>query len=222
MNAKIYKSYQEQKATKANESDYKSIEEINEDIINRRENGQSVKDVSDKYHTFKNYTDIRNEWCMGLLTERPDISWKSLRHYDEENDPISSFNGDFIAGINTPKGPVAQHMKLEHWDSLIVPELDHAPKYDGYLIDDSIERIKSLYEKDPSIDNYLGLIEVNGTLISKTADDIEEIYSWFSMYPDSNHALLHNRKELDEMFGIFKEPTENCKRKYIELPRNNS
>lgn len=221
MNAKTYKVYQEQKAKK-NESDYKSIEEINEDIINRRENGQSVKDVSDKYHTFKNYTDVRNAWCMGLLTERPDIAWKSLRHYDEENDPISSFNGDFIAGINTPKGPVAQHMKLEHWDSLVVPELDHAPKYDGYSMDDSIERIKSLYEKDPSIDNYLGLIEVNGTLISKTSNDIEEIYSWFSMYPDSNHALLHNRKELDEMFGIFKEPTENCKRKYIELPRNNS
>ena len=217
MNAKIYKSYQEQKA-KRNESDYKSIEEINEDIIIRRENGQSVKDVSDKYHTFKNYTDFRNAWCMGVLMERPDIAWKSLRHYDEINDPISDFNGDFIAGINTPKGPVAQHMKLEHWDSLNIPELDHAPEYDGYTMDDSIERIKSLYENDSSIDNYLGLIELEGSLISKTSNDIEEIYSWFSMYPDTNQVLLHNRKELDLMFEKYKDTKEVNVHRYYALP----
>jgi hypothetical protein len=222
MNAKTYKAYQEQKAKK-NESDYKSIEEINEDIIKRRENGQSVKDVSDGYHTFGEYTDTRNLWCMNYLKERPDISWKSLRHYDEENDPMSNFNDDFVVGVNTPKGPVAQHIKLKYWDEVKIPEIDHAPKYDGYTFEDATERIKSLLMENSSIDNYLGLIKLeDGKLISKTSNDIEEIYSWFSMYPDYSHALLHNRKELDEMFEMFKEPMGNCKRKYIELPRNNS
>ena len=32
----------------------------------------------------------------------PEISWKSKKHFDEENDPM--FNDSFIAGINTQKG----------------------------------------------------------------------------------------------------------------------
>ena len=41
----------------------------------------------------------------------PNLFWKSRKHFDEENDPM--FNGDFIAGINTPEGIATYHIKLE-------------------------------------------------------------------------------------------------------------
>ena len=206
----------------SNKTDYKSIEEINDDIKERRENGQSVKKVSDKYHTFEEYTDTRNLWCINYLTERPDISWKSLRHFDEENDSISNFNGDFVAGVNTPLGPVAQHIKMKYWDLLNAPEIDHAPEYDGYTMADSIERVKSLLEPEEGIENYLGLINVGDSLISRTSNDIDEMYKWFSMYPNTNQVLLHNRKELDLMFEKYKDTREVNVRRYYALPEKES
>lgn len=126
----------------------KEIGEINLDISERRKSGCSVKGVSDKYHTFGDYIDIRNLWFIAYCNERPDISWKSLKHYDEVNDPICNFNDDFIAGVNTPLGPVAQHLKMEYWNLLDVPKIEKAPKYDGYTFEDSKERIKSLYGRN--------------------------------------------------------------------------
>ena len=223
MNIKFYKlAYQNQKYAKLeNKVGYKSTEEINEDIMKRRENGQRVKKVSDGYHTYEEYTEARNAWCINYLTERPDISWKSLRHYDEENDSISNFNDDFVAGINTPKGPVAQHIKMKYWDLLKAPEIDHAPEYDGYTTAESIERINSLLDREPGVENYLGLIKVSDSeLLSNTSDDIEEIYKWFAMYPNTNQVLLHNRKELDLMFEKYKD-TEVHERRYFELTKTN-
>lgn len=54
------------------------------------------------------------------------------------------FNGDFIAGINTPKGIASYHIKLEYWDLFDISEIDRAPKYDNYSPEDVIKRILSL------------------------------------------------------------------------------
>ena len=121
-----------------------SIEEINKAIKELRDAGISVGEISDGYHTFKDYKDMRNHWFISTLNSNPDISWKSKKHFDEENDPISNFNGCFIAGINTPEGMATQHLKLEYWDCLDVPELDNAPKYDGYTEKDVKKRILSI------------------------------------------------------------------------------
>ena len=107
-------------------------------------NNKSTKDVSDGHHTLKEYLDMRNIYFIALCNAYPEFSWKSKKHYDEENDPISNFNGDFIAGINTPSGTISQHLKLEYWDELNVPIIENAPKYDNYTEEDVKIRIKSL------------------------------------------------------------------------------
>ena len=125
----------------------KTIEEINEDIMERRNNGQSVKTTSDGYHTFGDYTEMRNVYFVALCNVYSDIAWKSLKHYDEENDPIANFNGCFICGIDTPEGTVAQHLKMKFWEELDVPIRDNAPKYDGYTDEEIKRRIRSLRNK---------------------------------------------------------------------------
>lgn len=124
-----------------------SVNRINEDILELRRNGASPKKVSDKYHTFEDYVDIRNLWFVAYCNERSDISGKSKKHYDEETDPMSNFNDDFIAWVNTPMGTVAQHLKMKYWDLLDVPEYERGPKYDGYTFEDSKKRIMSLFTK---------------------------------------------------------------------------
>ena len=85
---------------------------------------------------------MRNIYFIQLLNAYPEISWKSKKHFDEENDPM--FDGDFIAGINTPDGVATQHLKMNFWDEVNVKEIDRAPQYDEYTENDVKIRIKSL------------------------------------------------------------------------------
>ena len=119
-----------------------NVEEINKAIQILKNAGISINGVSDGYHTFEDYKDMRNLWFIATLNSNPNISWKSKKHFDEEHDPM--FNRDFIAGINTPQGIATQHLKIKFWDDLQVKELDRAPKYDGYTEKDVKERIISL------------------------------------------------------------------------------
>lgn len=120
----------------------KSINEINKEIQEVKKQNQSIKEISDGNHTFGQYIDMRNNLFIALCNAYPEISWKSRKHYDEENDPM--FNGDFIAGINSDKGTITFHLKMKYWDDIIAEEIDRAPKYDGYTEEDVISRIKSL------------------------------------------------------------------------------
>ena len=105
----------------------------------------STKDISDGHHTFGELYKNRIILFCTLCNLLPDISWKSKKHYDEENDPI--FYGDFIAGINTPEGIATYHIKLQYWDLFDVPELERAPKYDNYGNEEVLKRILSLKKK---------------------------------------------------------------------------
>jgi hypothetical protein len=122
----------------------RTIEEINKDIMELRKAGISVNGISDGYHTIGDYKDMRNHWFISTLNSNPDISWKSKKHFDEKNDSISKFNGDFIAGIYTPEGLATQHLKLKYWDYLDVPELENAPKYDGYSEEEVKRRVLTI------------------------------------------------------------------------------
>ena len=57
------------------------------------------------------------------------------------------FNGDFIAGINTPEGIATYHFKLEFWDLFQIPEIEKAPRYDNYDNTTVLKRIYSLSKK---------------------------------------------------------------------------
>ena len=124
-----------------------NTEDINRQIKEGKESGViRPKLVSDTHHTFKDLY-RRIAVLFGVLCSlKPEISWKSRKHFDEENDPM--FNGDFLVGINTPKGVAAFHFKLQYWDLFSVPEIERAPEYDGYSEEDVLERLLSLIAEE--------------------------------------------------------------------------
>ena len=123
-----------------------NINELNNLIQNEKMNGNiSVKQISDGHHTFEDLYKNRLILFCALCNCNHDISWKSKKHFDEENDPM--FNGDFIVGINTPEGIATYHFKLEFWDLYQIPEIEKAPKYVNYNNATVLKRIYSLSRK---------------------------------------------------------------------------
>lgn len=119
------------------------INDINDLIFESKMAGEiSTKEISDGHHTFEELYRHRITLFCTLCNLLFEISWKSKKHFDEENDPM--FDDCFIAGINTPKGIATYHIKLKYWEIFDVPELERAPKYDLYSSDDVIDRILSL------------------------------------------------------------------------------
>lgn len=119
------------------------LKEINDLIMESKLSGEiSTKEISDGHHTFGELYHHRIILFCTLCNIFADVSWKSRKHFDEENDPM--FNDSFIAGINTPDGIATYHIKLKYWDMFDIPEIDRAPKYEQYDSDDVIERVYSL------------------------------------------------------------------------------
>ena len=119
------------------------LEDINNLIIESKLSGEiSTKEISDGHHTFGELYRHRIALFCALCNLLPELSFKSKKHYDEENDPM--FNDSFIVGINTPKGIATYHIKLKYWEMFVIPELERAPKYDSYSSDDVVDRIFSL------------------------------------------------------------------------------
>ena len=62
---------------------------------------------------------------------------------------------------------------------------------------------------------YLGIVKkevrhmggISVELLSKSYDEEDLIKSWFELYPDCEHVLLLNTKELDSMFSTFEDLT---------------
>lgn len=119
------------------------IDEINNEIKENADAGIiKSKDVSDRWHTFRTLYKHRIYLFAVLCNLFPEISFKTKQHFDEENDPM--FNGDFMAGIYTPKGVATYHIKMEYWDLFNIPEIERGPKYDGYDDEEVLSRILSL------------------------------------------------------------------------------
>ena len=119
-----------------------NIEDINKEILNLKQFGEKVKNISDGNHTFADLYLQRMYLFSVVCSCYPELSWKTRKHFDEENDPM--FNGCFIVGINTPDGIATYHFKLEYWNEFPIKEIDHAPQYDGYSPEVTLSRIKSL------------------------------------------------------------------------------
>lgn len=96
--------------------------------------------VSDGYHTFDELYHHRAVLFSVICNEHPDIAWKSKLHSDG-----TMYEGDFIVGINTPRGQALYHYDIDpYWDMFKVPEIPSAPEWDGYLPAHAIERIASI------------------------------------------------------------------------------
>lgn len=96
--------------------------------------------LTDGFHTMEELYDHRRALTAALMAERADISWRSRAHHPDD-DPMFE-GGYFIVGIDTPAGTITYHYKLAHWDDFAeVPELEHAPKWDGAGPDATVTRL---------------------------------------------------------------------------------
>lgn len=72
------------------------ITEINNLIQEGINHGNiSAKDISDGHHTFRELYKQRLILFCTICSLFPNLSWKSKKHFDNENDPM--FDGNFIA-----------------------------------------------------------------------------------------------------------------------------
>lgn len=101
-------------------------------------------EVSDGYHTFGELYAHRRALTAVLAgaAAGDGDSWRSKAHHPD-GDPM--FPGYFIVGINLPTGTITYHYKLKHWDDFAaVPELEHAPPWDGATPNDTVTRLLEL------------------------------------------------------------------------------
>lgn len=113
------------------------LKSIQDEIDKYKENhnNASVGDLSDGYHSFNDLYKHRTVLLAMVLMKLP-YAWKSKLHDDG-----TMFDGMFIAGAPTPDGMISYHMDLEYWDLFKIPELPHAPKFDGYTEKDVLDRL---------------------------------------------------------------------------------
>lgn len=100
--------------------------------------------LGDKYHTIPELYEHRRKLTAVLATIAAidDDSWRSKRHHPDDG-PM--FDGSFIVGIEMPTGPITYHYPLSSWDEFAaVPELEHAPKWDGAGPGETLTRLADL------------------------------------------------------------------------------
>ena len=115
----------------------------------KEQNVITTKAVNDTHHSFGDLYFQRMILFAALCKSYPEHSWITRKHFDEENDPM--FNGDFMAGINTPAGVVSFHLKLEflkYFDG--ITEIEYGPKWDGQNPEETTLRVLSLIEEKDS------------------------------------------------------------------------
>lgn len=93
------------------------------------------ENTSDGYHTFRELYNHRRALTAALaktvneLVWREQVVWRSRLHHPEDG-PM--FDGEFIVGIDLPNGTIRYHYANQYWDDFWeIPELEHAPKWDG-------------------------------------------------------------------------------------------
>lgn len=102
-------------------------------------------DVSDGHHTFGELYDHRRALTAVLAAGAASYgdAWRSKAHHPDD-DPMFE-GGYFIVGIRLPSGMITYHYKLKHWDDFgAVPEIEHAPKWDGATPADTVTRLLNL------------------------------------------------------------------------------
>lgn len=100
------------------------------------------EDTSDGFHTFAELYDHRRALTAVLAANAAQMgaAWRSKQHHPDD-DPMFE-GGYFIVGIVLDVGTISYHYKLKYWDNFAtVPELPHAPKWDGHTPADVVARL---------------------------------------------------------------------------------
>ena len=118
------------------------ISEMQNQNLLFREPVEDKSDASDGFHTFGELYDHRRALSAVLATIGAinADAWRTKQHHPD--DGLAMFDGYFLVGIELPAGPITYHYQLKHWDSFsAVPELEHAPKWDGHTPADVVARL---------------------------------------------------------------------------------
>lgn len=114
--------------------------EVDEDLhhnLHQLSEQESVQDVSDGYHTFKELYIHRN-MLFSIVCQKCG-GWKSRKHFDG-----TMFEGFFIAGVESPQGQITYHVENSLWNKFTITELKNAPQWDGHDSNEALARITSL------------------------------------------------------------------------------
>lgn len=100
----------------------------------------NVSDMSDGYHTFKEYETFRmlyNAALFNCLVDKYKVC-KSMYH-DDGKKPFGG--GYFVVYAELPTGQVSNHYELKYWDLFNIPIVNKAPKWDGHTTFDVMNRL---------------------------------------------------------------------------------
>ncbi len=106
--------------------------------------------ITDGYHTFGELYDHRRAltavvaaWAAWATRTSEPAAWRSKAHHPDDSPMFEG--GYFIVGIELDTGTITYHYKLSHWDDFAaVPELEHAPKWDGAPPSATVDRLLKL------------------------------------------------------------------------------
>lgn len=110
------------------------------DIFEASYSEGNVSDMSDGFHTFKEYETFRmlyNAALFNCLVDKCKVC-KSLYHDDGEK-PFGG--GYFVVYAELPTGQISNHYELEYWDLFNIPIVNKAPKWDGHTTSDVMDRL---------------------------------------------------------------------------------
>lgn len=139
------------------------IEKINNDIKEYKDRTKnSADDISDGYHTFGDLYKHRT-YLLALAMIHLPYAWKARKHEDG-----TMFDGMFVVGFPTPNGMVTYHCDNEYWNDFKVPEIPHAPHFDGYSDADVLDREKAFLDStNTRLVNNANIDNINKIVINE-------------------------------------------------------
>ena len=139
------------------------IEKINNEIKEYKDRTKnSADDISDGYHTFGDLYKHRT-YLLALAMIHLPYAWKARKHEDG-----TMFDGMFVVGFPTPNGMVTYHCDNEYWNDFKVPEIPHAPHFDGYSDADVLDREKAFIDStNTRLVNNTNIDNINKIVINE-------------------------------------------------------
>lgn len=139
------------------------IEKINNDIKEYKDRTKnSADDISDGYHTFGDLYKHRT-YLLALAMIHLPYAWKARKHEDG-----TMFDGMFVVGFPTPNGMATYHCDNEYWNDFKVPEIPHAPHFDGYSDADVLDREKAFLDStNTRLVNNTNIDNINKIVINE-------------------------------------------------------
>ena len=110
------------------------------DIFEASYSEGNVSDMSDGFHTFKEYETFKtlyNAAFFNCIVGKYKVC-KSIYHDDGKK----PFNGGyFVVYAELPTGQISNHYELKYWNLFNIPIVDKAPKWDGHTSFDVMNRM---------------------------------------------------------------------------------